>query len=113
MNILGLFLNKEIRTGGHTRYLDLMERLAARGHRVTVVLNTSLAFSPSYFHPLRLSVPYIHGGFPPASLLFRSASLGALDRIQAQAGPVDANVVFGEFHFPAAGVLISSGPPRF
>ena len=51
------------------------------------------------------SVPYIRGGYPPVSLLFRSTSLGALDRIQAQAGPVDANVIFGEFHLPGAVVL--------
>jgi glycosyltransferase involved in cell wall biosynthesis len=105
MNILGLFLNKEIRTGGHSRYLDLMERLASRGHRVTVVLNTSLAFSPSRFRPLLLNVPYVHGGRPPASLLFRRALLGAFDRIRAQAGSVDALVVFGETHLPAAVVL--------
>ena len=57
MNTLGLFLNKEIRTGGHTRSLDLMARLAARGHLVTIFMNTFLAFSPSRFRSPLLSVP--------------------------------------------------------
>jgi glycosyltransferase involved in cell wall biosynthesis len=105
MNILGLFLNKEIRTGGHSRYLDLMERLASRGHRVTVVLNTSLPFSPSHFHPLRLSVHYIHGGFPPASLLFRRAVDAMPKGIYTERGSIDAIVVFGETHLPAGTIL--------
>lgn len=105
MNILGLFLNKEIRTGGHTRYLDLMERLAARGHRVTVILNTSLPFSPSHFHALRLPVHYTHGGFPPVSLLFRRAIDAVPNGIHAEWGSIDAIVVFGETHLPAGAVL--------
>jgi glycosyltransferase involved in cell wall biosynthesis len=102
MNILGLFLNQEIRTGGHRRYLDLMERLAALGHQVTVVLNTSLDFSPSHFHPIRHSIPYKHGGFPPVSLLFRRAVGSVLNGVLAERGSVDVIVVFGETHLSAA-----------
>jgi len=33
VNIIGIFLNNELRTGGHKRYLELMEVLALQVNR--------------------------------------------------------------------------------
>ncbi len=105
MNILGLLLNHEIRTRGHTRYLDLMESLAARGNTVSVILNTSLDYLPARFRPIRFPVPYVPSGLRPAALLFRAAVRSALPAIREQAAAVDAIVALGETHLPAAALL--------
>lgn len=105
MNILGMFLNQEIRTGGHRRYLSLMEGLAARGHRVVTILNDELECAPSHFESLRIRAPYIHMGFPPVTLRFGQAVLRALPTIRKRARDVDCVLVHGETHL-VAGVLL-------
>ncbi len=105
MNILGLLLNHEIRTGGHTRYLDLMEGLAARGNAVSVILNTSLDYLPAHFRPIRFPVPYVPGALRPAALAFRAAVRNGLQTIRAQAPAIDVIMAFGESHLPAAALL--------
>ena len=73
MTILGVFLNKEMRTGANRRYLELMEEFAMKGNRVCVIMNTLLDYTPSYFTKIPLTVHYKRRGFPPASFLFRRA----------------------------------------
>jgi glycosyltransferase involved in cell wall biosynthesis len=102
MNIVGIFFNNELRTGGHVRYLELMEGLASGGHRVVVLLNSLLAYEPRVFEALRFPVRYKRKGFPPASAVFaaeagrRAKELGA-----RMGGKVDAVLVFGETHVAA------------
>ena len=73
MTILGVFLNKEMRTGGNRRYIELMEALAQKGESVFVVMNALLDYTPRFFAKIALAVPYARSGFPPASFLFKRA----------------------------------------
>lgn len=105
MTILGIFLNNEIRTGGHRRYLELMEDLAARGHQVVVALNRSLYYVPVHFKALPLDARYIHKGFPPASLIFSRAVRQQSGAIEDAIGKPDWILIHGETHLSAAILL--------
>jgi len=107
VNIAGVFLGNQIRTGGHVRYLELMEGLAARGNHVAVLLNSKLDYSPRSFQAIRRSVPYRRKSFPPASWIFRAASARNADAIASALGKVDAVMVFGETHLAAGACLAS------
>lgn len=101
MHILGVFLSQEIRTGGHIRCLELMEGLAERGNRVTVLLNTALEYKPRHFSELRLEARYKRNGFPPASYIFKRTveiwlKEGGLSEVP------DLVLVFGETHLRSA-----------
>ena len=37
LSILGIFPSKKVATGGHKRYLELVQQLAKKGHRLTVI----------------------------------------------------------------------------
>ena len=102
MTILGLFLNNEIRTGGHRRYLELLEDLSARGHRVITLLNEDLAFEERGFEAIRVRARYKRRGFPPASMIFRSAVQRELGTIREAAADIDWILIHGETHLPAA-----------
>lgn len=56
MKIIGLFLNNEIRTGGHTRYLELLSGIGAKGHLVTLYRNSFLNRNVEHVSPI--SVPF-------------------------------------------------------
>jgi hypothetical protein len=71
MNILGVFLNNQLRTGGDRRYLELMEALAERGNRIIVIMNSFYDYTPKYFNKITLSIKYIRHELPPASFLFK------------------------------------------
>ncbi len=101
MTILGIFLNNEIRTGGHIRCLELMEGLARRGNRVSVLLNADLAYTPRYFSAIRIVASYKRKRFPPASRVFRNAVEAWLARTSVDEKP-DLVLVFSETHFEAA-----------
>lgn len=101
VKILGLFLNSELRTGGHRRYLELMEGLAARGNDTRVMLNTLLEYKPSRFEPIGVELRYKRGGFPPASVLFRRAALGAARAATESGWKPDFILIHGETHLLA------------
>jgi glycosyltransferase involved in cell wall biosynthesis len=103
--ILGVFYNREFRTGGHTRYIELMEGLARRGHHVHVLLNSFLQYNPLFFEPLRRPVVYRRNGFPPASWIFAAAAEKEVAGLLHRIGSSDAVVVFGETHLAAGKVL--------
>jgi hypothetical protein len=71
MNILGVFLNNQARTGGDRRYLELMESLAARGNTVIVIMNDFYDYQPQYIKVIGLAIKYIRHRPPPASYLFK------------------------------------------
>jgi glycosyltransferase involved in cell wall biosynthesis len=71
MNILGVYLLKQIRTGGDRRYLELMEALAERGNTVLVIMNGYFDYTPQYLKKITLSIQYTYHGFPPTSYLFK------------------------------------------
>jgi glycosyltransferase involved in cell wall biosynthesis len=108
MTIVGAFLVKEIRTGGHVRYLELMEGLARRGNRVLVLMNALLPYAPAAFEPIRSEVRYRRGGFPPASWLFAAEAGRRTGEVMRKVGRPDAALVFGETHL-AAGSRLARG----
>ena len=105
--IIGLFLNKEIRTGANRRYLELMEALARRGNRVFVAMNSLLEYQPESFVRVEICIPYVRKGFPPASFLFahKSRRIAALirDAMAARgAGDVEWIHIHGDMHLALA-----------
>lgn len=105
MNIVGVFLVREIRTGGHTRYLELMEALARRGNRVVVLMNELLSYRPQAFEAVAHPVRYRRHGFPPASWVFQRATRRRAHVIKEQCARVDFVLVFGETHLRAGATL--------
>ncbi|MDR3253671.1 MAG: glycosyltransferase family 4 protein [Endomicrobium sp.] len=71
MTILGIFLIKEIRTGGDRRYLELMEDLAGRGNNVFVIMNSYLDYKPVHLNTITFPIKYKRRSFPPGSYLFK------------------------------------------
>ncbi len=104
MTILGLFLNKEVLTGGNRRYLELMEALAEKGESVFVIMNTLLDYTPRFFAKIPLTVPYVRRGFPPASFLFRRACVKHFESEISPALPqsLDWIHIHGDKHLSAA-----------
>jgi glycosyltransferase involved in cell wall biosynthesis len=103
MNIVGIFLLKQIRTGGDRRYLELMEALAEKGHFVIVIMNSILGYKSCFFKQYFFSIDYTYRGFPPASFLFKRClrkNIGVIKNI------IPANVDFihihGDTHLKAA-----------
>ena len=103
--ILGLFLYKEIRTGGHRRYLELMEGLAARGHTVRLLVNENLSYSFSHLKPIYLSVKYTQGQRYPVSLVFKHAIERNYPSIQSELAGTEWILIFSETNLSAAGYL--------
>ena len=107
MNIVGIFLNNEMRTGANRRYLELMESLAEKGHSVAVIMNTHLKYVPTHFRRVEIPVRYKRRGFPPASFLFRKAIKTRIDFLREELGKnglgdIDWIHIHGDIHFPAA-----------
>lgn len=106
MKILGIFLNNELRTGGHKRYLELMDGLAKRGHRVTVFMNSGLEWKPAHFEARTLGVAYPKGSRPFNGRRFLTAIRGEIaGQRNADLSGADWIVIFGESHWPAAKLL--------
>jgi glycosyltransferase involved in cell wall biosynthesis len=105
MTLVGAFLGKQIRTGGHVRYLELMESLARRGNRVVVLMNGLLPYEGGSFQRIAHSVPYRRKSFPPASWIFRAEAGRRAEELRAAAGRPDAVIVFGETHLAAGSRL--------
>lgn len=104
-SILGLFFYKEIRTGGHRRYLELMEGLAARGHTVRLLVNENLSYRFTHLKPLPLSVEYTQGQRYPVSLVFKHAIKRNYPSIQSELGGTEWILIFSETNLAAAGYL--------
>ncbi|MCX7025030.1 MAG: glycosyltransferase family 4 protein [Spirochaetes bacterium] len=105
MTILGIFLNDEVRTGGHRRYLELLEGLAERGNRVVVVLNRQFAYESEHLTVRRIEARYVRGGIVPIALVFRKAVRRDFAEIASLAGKPDCILIHGETHFLAALLL--------
>jgi glycosyltransferase involved in cell wall biosynthesis len=105
MTILGLYMLNHIRTGGNRKYLELLDDLAARGHRVLILFNDSLEYIPFAFTKIEIHLRY-SGRFPPASYLFTKhlkRNMGTLkNTIESFGAPVDCIVNFGDTQLDAA-----------
>jgi glycosyltransferase involved in cell wall biosynthesis len=107
MNILGLYLLNQIRTGGDRRYLDLMESLAGRGNNVFIIMNSFFDYVPRYFTKIDLTVKYVRHRPPPASYLFKKNIKKAIERIQEKlksygVSSPDFILNFGDTHLKAS-----------
>jgi glycosyltransferase involved in cell wall biosynthesis len=105
MTILGLYMLNHIRTGGNRKYLELLEGLAARGHRVLVFFNSSPDYVSSGFTKIEINLRY-GGKFPPASYLFKrylKKNISTLKKTIATFGaPIDWIINFGDTQLDAA-----------
>jgi len=101
MNIAGIFLNNELRTGGHTRYLQLMDGMARRGNEVTVLVNRALDRPLATARAIPCEARYRRRSLPPASWVFWNAVGRNADRVRAAMDRVDAVLVYGETHLAA------------
>ncbi|MCX7786467.1 MAG: glycosyltransferase family 4 protein [Spirochaetes bacterium] len=105
LHILGLYLYKEIRTGGHRRYLELMEGLAEKGNTVHILTNPALTYSFLHAKPVFLPVTYTQGQRYPVSWVFRKAVVQHLDRIRSEIPRPDWILIFSETNLSAASYL--------
>ncbi len=105
MTIVGVFYNSEFRTGGHTRYIELMEALARRGHHVHVLMNSLLSYEPRFFQAEQRRVAYRRKAFPPASWIFAAAARSEAARLGRRISTPDAVLIFGETHLAAGRAL--------
>jgi glycosyltransferase involved in cell wall biosynthesis len=107
MNILGIYLLKQMRTGGDRRYLELMEALAERGNTVLVIMNTYFDYTPRYIKKIELKIQYTYRGFPPASYLFKKNLKKNSSFIEGQikqifGKPADFLHIHGDTHLKGA-----------
>ncbi len=107
MKILGLFLVQEIRTGGHVRYLELMESLAAH-HDVAVILNEACGYRPTRFRDLPFLLRYRRKSLFPHSLRFLRRAWQEPERIRRDWGTPDMVLIFGETSLAAGTHLARS-----
>jgi glycosyltransferase involved in cell wall biosynthesis len=102
MTILGLFLNPELRTGGHKRYMELLGGLAGRDHTVHLLVASEAVPTPNGVHTVPISVgeslAVVHSTAKRWQIGVRRSSARILDL-----RPVPEIVlIFGETTYPAA-----------
>ena len=99
MTVLGLFLNPEVRTGGHRRYLELLRGLAERGHDVVLVKDARVELPLEGVRVLPVAdVPT----FGPLPVRFRKAVLAPRSIVAEASANADTLLIFGDSHLPAA-----------
>jgi glycosyltransferase involved in cell wall biosynthesis len=103
MTIVGLFLNKEVRSGGHKRYLELLGGLASSGVRVIAFMNVEQPVRPSGVELIELNLPI--QGIVSKSHNFASAVRRGIALLPKGIERVDWIIVFGETHLSSAIVL--------
>lgn len=93
--ILGFYLRKEIRTGGHKRYLELLNSLSNKGYSVTVLIGNSIDNSDYSFKTIPLK-PVNKGRILPYSIkqMFR-----VLLTIMSLPSAPWVTIVFGESNY--------------
>ncbi len=99
MKIIGLFLNNEVRTGGHTRYLELLSGIGEKVHQVTLFKNTFLERNVAHVSPISIPFRYTWG-----KTRFLGKKIKRLVLREMRSHPIEADwiVIFGETHWPAA-----------
>lgn len=102
MYIIGIFFNKELRTGGHKRYFELLTGLANRGHKVRVLHDPFFSL-PGGLYSLPIDdFPFFlkKATFRNSLRIHRYYSI-----IKDQICEADWIIVFGETHMRAAVLL--------
>jgi glycosyltransferase involved in cell wall biosynthesis len=103
MTILTLYLNKEIRTGGQKRYLELVKGLQKKGHTLLLLIREGASVDPE-------DVPFLHIPLEssltlPKAFQYRRAVGRVYPEIQKRIGVPDWIIIFGETHLLAASLL--------
>lgn len=72
ISILGFYLRHEVRTGGHKRYLELLDSLSKKGWNVIVIISSTISLSDYNFTAIPVK-PVFRGKIIPYSVkqLFR------------------------------------------
>ncbi|AEJ19605.1 glycosyltransferase family 4 protein [Gracilinema caldarium] len=105
LNIVGLYLYKEIRTGGHRRYIELMEGLASKGNNVTIIVNKDFTFPFKYVRFIPIEVQYKQGQRFPVSLIFKKVLQRNKKAILQQCVDTDWILIFSETNIFASHYL--------
>ena len=104
MTLLGLFLNRSIRTGGHRRYLNLLSGLAARGHRVVILMEEKFRDAPSNVEIIPIKVATT-GRFNAVSRSFAASARARVSLLRERVQKVDAVLIFGETNTSSGMIL--------
>ena len=99
MKILGLFFNPEVRTGGHRRYLELIQGL---GQAHEVILFSSKKTSLNYDKARTIVAENEHDSSNKRSINYRNYAEQIYENYEQDLQGVDWIVIFGETHFYAA-----------
>lgn len=105
ITILGIFLYKEIRTGGHRRYLELMEGLAKRGNTVRLLVNQALSYPFNYVQSIPIPVQYTQGQKFPVSLVFLKTVKSHFPSLQSRLEGTEWILIFSETNLAVAQYL--------
>jgi hypothetical protein len=97
MRIIGVFLNPEIRTGGHKRYLELCQSFANTGHEVFLILNENIKTLFNGINEIRIQYDYSKQLIPYSLVTYLKINQN-LNVIIDQIKTCDYIVVFGETH---------------
>lgn len=95
-------MNNEVATGGHTRYLELLAGMAAKGHEVTAFMNSFLDRTVPGAATRKIPVRYVKGKTRFVGELFKRR---ILEETRGERITADYIVIFGETHWPAAKAL--------
>ncbi len=101
MKLLALFLNDEIRTGGHRRLLELLEDLPSTGIDTYAVLNASLPYIPAKFKDYRIYCRYKRKSIVPVSAKFTTSAKSWFKSLNTKFD-FDVLMIHGETHYSAA-----------
>ncbi len=106
MNIVGVFLNPEIRTGGHRRYLEFFQAASEKGHNVSIILNSKLDYKFDGLNEVRLNNTY-KKNITPYSIQFKNFLKSNREILTEQITDCDYVVIHGETHL-FAGIFIKN-----
>ena len=99
MRIVGVYLNPRLSSGGHRRYIELIEGLAQRGNQVILIKSRAFSYRlPRGVEVVDLDFQRRRGPIPYA-LQYRAAVRRGAAQIIAHVGNADFVVVHGETHF--------------
>lgn len=104
MRVVGIFLNPEIRTGGHKRYLTFFQSLADKGHDIFLILNIKLDYSFVGITEIRINYTY-HKKIIPYSVISLIKVRQNIKKISKQVKLCDYVIIFGETHLLAGSYL--------
>jgi len=102
MVILGIYANKQIRTGANRRYLELMEGLGKRGNTVRVLMSPVLEYQPMYFQRVDIPVRYNSTMALPISIRTYMAVLSMRSKLTSQLSDTECIHIHSDMYLKTA-----------